>query len=65
MTPDPVVEEVRAGGRSLTARYGNDVEQPCFVVLEERARAEPRESSIPVEVIAGERSRTVECEPRP
>lgn len=44
MTPDPVVEEVRAGGRSLTARYGNDVKQPCFVVLEERARAEPRES---------------------
>jgi hypothetical protein len=37
MTQDPVVEEVRARGRSLTARYGNDG-STLLAVLEERAR---------------------------
>lgn len=64
MIQDPVVEEVRARGRSLTARYGNDV-SALLRILEERARAEPRGVVDTVKVVAGERFREVEREPRP
>jgi hypothetical protein len=63
MSQDPVVEEVRARGRSLTARYGNDV-SALLRVLRERARAEPRGVVDTVKVVAGDRSRDAEREPR-
>jgi hypothetical protein len=40
MKPDPVVEEVRARGRALTARYGNDPKS-LLRALAERARTHP------------------------
>jgi hypothetical protein len=39
---DPVVEEVRARGRALTARYGNDV-GVLLRLLTERAQAHPED----------------------
>jgi len=41
MTADPVVEDVRARGRALTARYGNDA-QALLALLEEQARLRPQ-----------------------
>ncbi len=63
MTKDPVVEEVRARGRSLTARHGNDV-GALLRLLAERARAEPRGIVDTVKVVAGERFGEKPREPR-
>lgn len=64
MTLDPVVEEVRARGRSLTARYGDDVSN-LLRILEERARADPKGVVDTLKVVAGQRFREVEREPLP
>ena len=63
MTKDPVLEEVRARGRSLTARHGNDV-SALLRVLEERARTKPRGVVDTIKVVAGERSGEKAPEPR-
>jgi hypothetical protein len=41
MTKDPVVEEVRARGRTLTQRYGNDP-GAMMKLLREEARDHPQ-----------------------
>ncbi len=41
MNRDPVVEEVRARGRQLTARHGNDA-RAVLELLQEEARRHPQ-----------------------
>jgi hypothetical protein len=51
MTKDPVVEEVRARGRALTARYGNSAEA-LLEMLREQARARPAGIVDTIKVVA-------------
>ena len=51
MKTDPVVEEIRARGRALTARYGNEA-NALLKLLAERAEACPEGVVDTVKVVA-------------
>jgi hypothetical protein len=54
MTEDPVVEEVRARGRALTQRHGNDP-AALMCLLRERATAHPQGIVDTISIVPSER----------